>query len=482
MAVIKSGSSTDQADVTPSKALKVDATATTQNVAVQSTIGSVGILNQLNAVAQVVIDGHQSTGVVIAAGTLSGMVVPEVSFDGGASWKATFFTDPTTGQTSSSLVFTNPNPLTSRTIVSSGGSSDVRIRVASYTSGSASATVDATSISQPAVLYAGPDNTPLAPNFVQMAGSDGTNTQALRASNANPVGTEFGLITRNIPSGTQSVSIVGSSIVDISDRAARLLGHVTVDNASIAVTGAFFQATQPVSIAASVAVTGTFFQATQPVSGTVTANVGTTGGLALGHVTVDNASIAVTGTFFQATQPVSGTVTANVGTTGGLALDSTLTGGTQKTKIVDTAGVNVAVVDATGDIQVDVNNFPATQAVAEVAADLAVTATGAAAASVTLTLPAVAGDFHYITMIEIVKYAAAAITGAATPVVVTSTDLPGAMAWTFDTAQAIGTSVSRVYVPAKPLKSSVANTPTTIVCPATTSVIWRINVWYSVAP
>jgi hypothetical protein len=38
----------------------------------------------------------------------------------------------------------------------------------------------------------------------------------------------------------------------------------------------------------------------------------------------------VSGTFWQATQPVSGTVTANIGTTNGLALDATLTGGTQK--------------------------------------------------------------------------------------------------------------------------------------------------------
>ncbi|KKK93285.1 hypothetical protein LCGC14_2694420, partial [marine sediment metagenome] len=43
-------------------------------------------------------------------------------------------------------------------------------------------------------------------------------------------------------------------------------GHnVTIDNASIAVTGTFFQGTQPVS--------GTFFQGTQPVSGTVTAGL-----------------------------------------------------------------------------------------------------------------------------------------------------------------------------------------------------------------
>jgi hypothetical protein len=43
--------------------------------------------------------------------------------------------------------------------------------------------------------------------------------------------------------------------------------HVTLDNASVAVTGTFWQATQPVS--------GTFWQATQPISGTVTANAGT---------------------------------------------------------------------------------------------------------------------------------------------------------------------------------------------------------------
>jgi hypothetical protein len=50
--------------------------------------------------------------------------------------------------------------------------------------------------------------------------------------------------------------------------------NVSVQNASLAVTGTFWQATQPVSIASmpSTPVTGTFWQATQPVSGTVTAN------------------------------------------------------------------------------------------------------------------------------------------------------------------------------------------------------------------
>ena len=51
---------------------------------------------------------------------------------------------------------------------------------------------------------------------------------------------------------------------------------VTSVSGSVAVTGTFWQATQPVSVSGTVAVTGTFWQATQPVSGTVTADQGTT--------------------------------------------------------------------------------------------------------------------------------------------------------------------------------------------------------------
>lgn len=83
---------------------------------------------------------------------------------------------------------------------------------------------------------------------------------------------------------------------------------VTIGAGPFAVTGTFYQATQPVSgtvsvsnfpatqpisgnvgVTGSVAVTGTFWQATQPVSGTVSIS----------------GSVAVTGTFWQATQPVS---------------------------------------------------------------------------------------------------------------------------------------------------------------------------------
>lgn len=80
------------------------------------------------------------------------------------------------------------------------------------------------------------------------------------------------------------------------------------------VTGTFFQETQPVSIASmpSTPVTGTFWQETQPVSGTVTANAGT-GTMAVSIASMP--STPVTGTFWQATQPVSGSVTVS-GTVG----------------------------------------------------------------------------------------------------------------------------------------------------------------------
>ncbi len=116
------------------------------------------------------------------------------------------------------------------------------------------------------------------------------------------------------------------------------------------------------------------------------------------------------------------------------------------------------------------------------AASLAVTATGAAAAAVTLTLPAVVAQFHYITLVEIIRYAAVAITGVATPLLVTTTNLPGNPVFDFQTAGAIGTSERQLWNPNKALKSSVVNTVSTIVCPATNGVIWRVNVWYVAAP
>lgn len=152
--------------------------------------------------------------------------------------------------------------------------------------------------------------------------------------------------------------------------------------------------------------------------------------------------VPVSGTFYPATQPVSGSVS--------------------------------------------VGNFPSTQPVSGTvsvgnlqSAPLAVTATGAAAAAVTLTLPAAgAGLFHYICSLEITLFSTAARTGSATPVLVTTTNLPGSPVYTFGSAGAIGTTDRYMPLLTAPLRSSVANTATTIVAPATTAALWRLNATY----
>ena len=100
------------------------------------------------------------------------------------------------------------------------------------------------------------------------------------------------------------------------------------------------------------------------------------------------------------------------------------------------------------------------------AADMAVTATGAANQAVTLTLPAVVGKRHVITCIEIMRTATAALTGNAT-LVITTTNLPGSLALSVGNAMVAGGTQRDVVLPlGHPLISSAANTNTTIVCPA----------------
>lgn len=117
-------------------------------------------------------------------------------------------------------------------------------------------------------------------------------------------------------------------------------------------------------------------------------------------------------------------------------------------------------------------------------ATLVVTATAAANTALTLTIPAAgAGLFHYISRIEISRTATAALAGTAT-LVVTTTNLPGTLAFSFGNAMvAGGTQKDLAENLLHPLKSSVANTATTIVAPAPgAAVLWRMNVFYYTGP
>jgi hypothetical protein len=118
------------------------------------------------------------------------------------------------------------------------------------------------------------------------------------------------------------------------------------------------------------------------------------------------------------------------------------------------------------------------------AATLHVTATAAVNTASTVTLPAAGASlFHYITSIQLVKLYAVVGTAAAAGVIVTSTNLPGNPSWTTEQAAgALGTAPVVInYQPTTPLKSSVANTATTLVAPLQAQTIWRWNVSYFTA-
>lgn len=310
--------------------------------------------------------------------------------------------------------------------------------------------------------------------------------------------------------GGNLMSVLASGIralyADITDRAGRLLGIVSISG-TVPVSaaalplpaGAATESTLALRAAASqlpAALVGgklavdVVFPATQPVSAAalpLPAGAATEATLALIRAKTDNLDVAlstravtgltdaqlratpvpVSGSFFQATQPVSatslplptGATTAAAQTTGNASLSS-----------IDAKAP--ALVG--GRVPVDVSQRTTASVVS---------VTAAANTALTATLPAVAGQFHYITRIEVTRVSTAALAGTAA-LVVTTTNLPGALAWSVGNAMTAGGTVAAVDQDFPlPLKSTTVNTATTIVCPAGgAAVLWRINVFYYLAP
>ena len=123
--------------------------------------------------------------------------------------------------------------------------------------------------------------------------------------------------TLPLPSGAATSALQGTGNSSLA----------SIDSKTLSAGQATMAASSPVVIASN--------QSAIPVTGTVTVTQGTGSNL--------NAQ-------------VSGIVTSNIGTTGGLALDATLTGGSQKTKLVDAAGVNTAAISGVGALKVDGSN------------------------------------------------------------------------------------------------------------------------------
>jgi hypothetical protein len=122
-----------------------------------------GSLGALNANVQIALTGLSGVGMLLAAGTLIGTIVPEVSMDGGTTWVSNFFADATTGNRVSSIVFASSNTVTTRTILAAAGASHARVRVSAFTSGTATCNLRATIFQNTSLLSEGVTNTSIIP-------------------------------------------------------------------------------------------------------------------------------------------------------------------------------------------------------------------------------------------------------------------------------------------------------------------------------
>lgn len=108
--------------------------------------------------------------------------------------------------------------------------------------------------------------------------------------------------------------------------------------------------------------------------------------------------------------------------------------------------------------------------------------TAGAATTLTLTAPGV-GLRHYLTLLSIGRFATATLTAGTAPVAITTTNLPGTLALSFPAEAAAQGTLERWREDFSfPIAAVAQNTATTIVCPATTSVIWRVTAGFYVAP
>lgn len=132
-----------------------------------------GALGALNNAVTLTTNGLSAVGMQLASGTFKGTLVPEVSFDGGTTWVASYFVDPATANVTSSFVTSaTNNAATTRSIILPGGAGQVRVRVSAFTSGTANATVRATMTAQPLFPFATSPGATAPPVVAALGGVD----------------------------------------------------------------------------------------------------------------------------------------------------------------------------------------------------------------------------------------------------------------------------------------------------------------------
>ncbi len=111
-------------------------------------------LGALNATVSLAVNGLNSVGFQLAAGTLIGTIKPQASIDGGTTWLDVQFFDFANSSNVSSITFSASNTLKILSINTISGSSHIRVIVSAYTSGTANAILRASQITGTSTITA----------------------------------------------------------------------------------------------------------------------------------------------------------------------------------------------------------------------------------------------------------------------------------------------------------------------------------------
>lgn len=124
-------------------------TAANQLLHTQSpdTITATIALGALNATVSISMAGLASVGFQILAGTLIGTITPQCSIDGGTTWASASFYDSSNSTIVNSVTFASANTQKILSVLPVGGSSNVRVIVTAYTSGTANTLMRASEVS-----------------------------------------------------------------------------------------------------------------------------------------------------------------------------------------------------------------------------------------------------------------------------------------------------------------------------------------------
>jgi hypothetical protein len=172
-------------------------------------------ITALNGAVQLALAGQAGAGVTLS-GTWTATVTPEISFDGGTTWTATFFKIPATAQYVTTVAANGAYAMVCAT-----GASHVRVRASAFTSGTITVALRAGQARDVPALFAGPAGSAAPPVSALVGGSDGASLRSLatdtsgRLSLAGSSGTNITTATTTAVKATAGILrriVVGTGV------------------------------------------------------------------------------------------------------------------------------------------------------------------------------------------------------------------------------------------------------------------------------